>query len=33
VVEVKGWLLEHLDAHYSLYGEFAGVRSARKHIG
>jgi tRNA-dihydrouridine synthase B len=33
VVEVKGWLLEHLDDHYSLYGEFAGVRSARKHIG
>ncbi|HJW10378.1 MAG TPA: tRNA dihydrouridine synthase DusB [Albitalea sp.] len=33
VSQVKGWLLEHLDAHYGLYGEFAGVRSARKHIG
>ena len=28
-----GWLLEHLRDHYSLYGEFAGVRTARKHIG
>jgi tRNA-dihydrouridine synthase B len=33
VGDVKGWLLEHLDDHYRLYGEFAGVRSARKHIG
>jgi tRNA-dihydrouridine synthase B len=33
VLDVKGWLLEHLDDHYRLYGEFAGVRSARKHIG
>ncbi|MEO6362016.1 MAG: tRNA-dihydrouridine synthase, partial [Caldimonas sp.] len=33
VRDVCGWLLEHLDDHYSLYGEFAGVRSARKHIG
>jgi tRNA-dihydrouridine synthase B len=33
VVDVKGWLLEHLDDHYRLYGEFAGVRTARKHIG
>ncbi len=33
VLDVKGWLLEHLDDHYGLYGEFAGVRSARKHIG
>jgi tRNA-dihydrouridine synthase B len=31
--EVREWLLEHLDDHYRLYGEFAGVRSARKHIG
>ena len=31
--DVRGWLLEHLDEHYSLYGEHAGVRSARKHIG
>ena len=33
VVEVKRWLLEHLEDHYSLYGEFSGVMSARKHIG
>ena len=33
VLDVKGWLLEHLDDHYALYGETAGVRSARKHIG
>jgi tRNA-dihydrouridine synthase B len=30
---VRGWLLEHLHDHYGLYGEFIGVRSARKHIG
>ena len=33
VVEVKHLLLEHLQDHYSLYGEFSGVRTARKHIG
>jgi len=33
VTQVKGWLLEHLDDHYRLYGEASGVRSARKHIG
>jgi tRNA-dihydrouridine synthase B len=33
VSEVKAWLLEHLRDHYALYGEFTGVRSARKHIG
>jgi tRNA-dihydrouridine synthase B len=33
VPQVKAWLLEHLHDHYGLYGEFAGVRSARKHIG
>lgn len=33
VAEVKRALLEHLDDHYGLYGEFTGVRSARKHIG
>jgi tRNA-dihydrouridine synthase B len=33
VAEVKRLLLEHLQDHYSLYGEFTGVRSARKHIG
>ena len=33
VVEVKRLLLDHLHDHYALYGEFTGVRSARKHIG
>ncbi len=33
VVEVKRWLLDHLEDHYALYGEFTGVRTARKHIG
>ncbi len=33
LLEVKGWLLDHLEDHYSLYGEFTGVRSARKHLG
>jgi len=33
VADVKQWLLEHLDDHYGLYGEYAGVRTARKHIG
>ncbi len=31
--DIKSWLLEHLQDHYSLYGEFTGVRSARKHLG
>jgi tRNA-dihydrouridine synthase B len=31
--EVRGWLLEHLQDHYALYGEPIGVRTARKHIG
>ncbi len=31
--EVRTWLIEHLRDHYALYGEFCGVRSARKHIG
>ncbi len=31
--EVRGWLLDHLQDHYALYGERVGVRSARKHIG
>jgi tRNA-dihydrouridine synthase B len=33
VAEVRRLLLEHLQDHYGLYGEFTGVRSARKHIG
>jgi len=31
--DVQRWLLEHLNDHIALYGEFTGVRSARKHIG
>lgn len=33
VAEVKKLLCDHLLDHYELYGEFAGVRKARKHIG
>ena len=33
VMDVKHLLLDHLQDHYELYGEFTGVRSARKHIG
>jgi tRNA-dihydrouridine synthase B len=33
VAEVRRLLFDHLLDHYSLYGEFTGVRSARKHIG
>jgi len=33
VAEVKQLLLEHLEDHYALYGDYAGVRTARKHIG
>lgn len=32
-LDVQRWLVEHLHQHYGLYGEFTGVRSARKHIG
>jgi tRNA-dihydrouridine synthase B len=32
-LQAKQWLVEHLHEHYGLYGEFAGVRTARKHIG
>ncbi len=31
--EVRDVLIEHLQDHYRFYGEFIGVRSARKHIG
>jgi tRNA-dihydrouridine synthase B len=31
--QARQWLIEHLHEHYGLYGEFAGVRTARKHIG
>ena len=33
VREVQQWLTAHLHEHYALYGEYTGVRSARKHIG
>jgi len=33
VAEVKNLVLAHLQDHYALYGEFLGVRTARKHIG
>jgi len=33
VAEVRRLLLDHLEDHYQLYGEFTGMRSARKHIG
>ncbi|HSM21068.1 MAG TPA: tRNA dihydrouridine synthase DusB, partial [Rubrivivax sp.] len=33
VRDVQRWLTGHLHEHYALYGEFTGVRSARKHIG
>ena len=32
VAEVKRLLMRHLEEHYSLYGSFTGVRTARKHI-
>jgi tRNA-dihydrouridine synthase B len=33
VDEVGALMNEHLQAHYGFYGEFLGVRTARKHIG
>lgn len=33
VAEVKSLLLDHLQDHYALYGDYSGVRTARKHIG
>ncbi|MEJ7807603.1 MAG: tRNA-dihydrouridine synthase, partial [Telluria sp.] len=33
VDEVRKLMDEHLQAHYAFYGEFLGVRTARKHIG
>ena len=33
VVEVRRLLLDHLQQHHGLYGEYSGVRTARKHIG
>ena len=33
VAEVRRLLLDHLKEHYALYGDYSGVRTARKHIG
>ncbi len=33
VQEVSQWMLDHLLDHYGLYGDYIGVRTARKHIG
>ena len=33
VTEAQALMDEHLRAHYAFYGEFMGVRTARKHIG
>jgi tRNA-dihydrouridine synthase B len=33
VAEVRVLMDEHLQAHYAFYGEYLGVRTARKHIG
>jgi tRNA-dihydrouridine synthase B len=33
VGELRSILQEHLKDHYAFYGEFIGVRSARKHLG
>ena len=33
VEQVRSWMVEHLQDHYGLYGEYAGVRTARKHLG
>lgn len=33
ITEVRTLMNEHLQAHYAFYGEFMGLRTARKHIG
>ncbi len=33
ITEVRALMDEHLRAHYAFYGDFLGVRTARKHIG
>jgi tRNA-dihydrouridine synthase B len=33
IAEVRRWVELHLLGHYHLHGEWAGVRSARKHVG
>jgi tRNA-dihydrouridine synthase B len=33
IAEIREVMNEHLEDHYAFYGEFTGVRTARKHIG
>ncbi|HEY7802921.1 MAG TPA: tRNA dihydrouridine synthase DusB [Orrella sp.] len=33
LIEIRDLLLPHLQDHYAFYGEYTGVRTARKHIG
>ncbi|GLU30745.1 tRNA dihydrouridine synthase DusB [Trinickia caryophylli] len=33
IAEIRELMNEHLEDHYAFYGEFTGVRTARKHIG
>ncbi len=33
IAEVRALMQEHLRAHYAFYGDYLGVRTARKHIG
>jgi tRNA-dihydrouridine synthase B len=33
IAEIRKVMNEHLEDHYAFYGEFTGVRTARKHIG
>src|SRR5207245_10254961 len=33
VTEVQALMDEHLRAHFAFYGDYLGVRTARKHIG
>jgi tRNA-dihydrouridine synthase B len=33
VEEIRWLVIEHLEDHYAFHGEFAGVRTARKHLG
>ena len=32
VLEIRSVLLDHMQEHYAFYGEYSGVRIARKHI-
>jgi tRNA-dihydrouridine synthase B len=33
IAEIRQVMNEHLEDHYAFYGEYTGVRTARKHIG